>query len=164
MTKHPKDHRKLWLEKIVKENNFSAGAEIGVAEGVTFNHLLDTCENLTMIGVDLWDKVANQRGVYQGWRISLFEQHKNNKRAQLYFEDSPAAARHVDDESLDFVFIDANHFYESVVKDIKAWDPKIKPGGYVCGHDINQQGVKRAVKSVYGDYETGPDLIWYVKK
>jgi hypothetical protein len=39
------------------------------------------------------------------------------------------------DESLDFVYIDANHEYSYVVEDIKLWYPKVKKGGIVAGHD-----------------------------
>lgn len=39
------------------------------------------------------------------------------------------------DESLDFVYIDANHSYDSVKRDIEDWYPKVKKGGLVMGHD-----------------------------
>ncbi len=39
------------------------------------------------------------------------------------------------DESLDFVYIDANHAYDFVVEDINLWFPKVKKGGLVMGHD-----------------------------
>ena len=39
------------------------------------------------------------------------------------------------DESLDFVYIDANHAYDFVKEDLEMWWPKIKKGGYICGHD-----------------------------
>jgi hypothetical protein len=48
--------------------------------------------------------------------------------------------------SLDFVFIDASHEYEDVKKDILAWYPKIKKGGFITGHDYTTfDGVKKAV-------------------
>lgn len=56
------------------------------------------------------------------------------------------------DESLDFVFIDASHEYEDVIKDLHAWYPKIKQGGYIGGHDFNYfyPGVRKAVKEFFG--------------
>lgn len=39
------------------------------------------------------------------------------------------------DESLDFVYIDANHAYDFVVEDINLWYPKVKKGGLLMGHD-----------------------------
>ena len=38
-------------------------------------------------------------------------------------------------ESLDFVYIDANHSYDYVKEDIELWYPKVKSGGYLLGHD-----------------------------
>lgn len=48
---------------------------------------------------------------------------------------SVLAAEVFDDNSLDFVFIDACHVVEEVDKDIVAWLPKVKSGGYIGGHD-----------------------------
>ena len=42
-----------------------------------------------------------------------------------------------DDESIDFMFIDGDHRYSQVSKDIKNWLPKIKPGGILSGHDFD---------------------------
>ena len=52
------------------------------------------------------------------------------------------------DNSLDFVFLDASHDYESVKEDLNAWYPKLKPGCYFSGHDfckITWPGVVKAV-------------------
>lgn len=56
------------------------------------------------------------------------------------------AARYAD-KSLDFVFLDADHHYESIRKDIDAWLPKVKRGGIIAGHDFSPEfeGVIRAV-------------------
>ena len=71
------------------------------------------------------------------------------------------------DASLDFVFIDAEHTYDAVKQDIAAWEPKIKPGGWVMGHDYCDKfpGVRQAVQERYGGREIalGPDDVWAVK-
>ena len=59
---------------------------------------------------------------------------------------SVEAAKQFEDESLDFVFIDALHTYEAVCDDIDAWLPKVKKGGYIGGHDYNHPPVRKAVK------------------
>jgi hypothetical protein len=48
---------------------------------------------------------------------------------------STIAAAQFDDNSLAFVFVDANHSYEGVTSDLHAWYPKIIPGGTIAGHD-----------------------------
>lgn len=69
---------------------------------------------------------------------------------------SVEAAALYEDGSLDFVFIDAAHEYEFVKADIEAWLPKVKKGGFICGHDYggDANGVARAVSETIGtDFE-----------
>lgn len=44
-------------------------------------------------------------------------------------------AKYIPDKSLDICFIDADHRYVNVKRDILAYIPKIKDGGIMCGHD-----------------------------
>jgi len=60
------------------------------------------------------------------------------------------AAKLYEDNSLDFVFIDASHDYDNVKADIKAWYPKVKSGGYLGGHDYYGEDIRRAVIEVLG--------------
>ena len=58
------------------------------------------------------------------------------------------AAKLYNNNSLDFVFIDASHDYKNVVSDILAWYPKVKNGGIFAGHDYGGNawpGVESAV-------------------
>jgi predicted O-methyltransferase YrrM/GR25 family glycosyltransferase involved in LPS biosynthesis len=64
-----------------------------------------------------------------------------------------------EDESLDFVFIDASHEYDDVRNDITAWLPKIKNNGTIAGHDYytnpnhHHPGVKKAVDEIFNTDE-----------
>ena len=55
------------------------------------------------------------------------------------------------DESLDAVFIDADHSYEAVKMDIENWMPKVRKGGILAGHDYNSAwpGVIKAVNEIF---------------
>lgn len=66
------------------------------------------------------------------------------------------------DSSVDFVFIDASHDYENVVKDIQAWLPKIKRSGVLAGHDIIHPPIKQAVADVLGEtfYVHRDEDVW----
>ncbi|MGF1472416.1 MAG: sulfotransferase domain-containing protein [Rubrobacteraceae bacterium] len=44
------------------------------------------------------------------------------------------------DDSLDWLYLDANHLYEFVKRDLELYYPKIKPGGYLCGDDYGVKG------------------------
>lgn len=61
------------------------------------------------------------------------------------------ASKTYEDESLDFVFIDADHTYDAVKADIIAWMPKVKPSGILAGHDYEADGVYYAVNEVIGE-------------
>jgi predicted O-methyltransferase YrrM len=68
------------------------------------------------------------------------------------------------DGTLDFVFIDAAHDYDNVVADIKAWLPKVKPGGILAGHDINHQPIKNATADTLGEVNSiFAEDVWYYK-
>lgn len=69
-------------------------------------------------------------------------------------EWSDKAANQYDDNSLDFVFIDAGHSYENASADIKAWLPKVKNGGFLAGHDYGSApGVKQAVNELLTGFD-----------
>lgn len=42
---------------------------------------------------------------------------------------------------IDYVYIDADHSYESVRQDLGAWYPLVRPGGIIGGHDYTPEGV-----------------------
>ena len=56
-----------------------------------------------------------------------------------------------EDESIDFIFIDASHEYKDVLSDITSWYPKLKPGGLIAGDDYSKcwSGVIRAVDEYF---------------
>ena len=52
------------------------------------------------------------------------------------------------DGTLDLVYIDADHRYPAVKRDIELWRPKVVPGGFITGHDY-RSGVKQAVDEAF---------------
>jgi len=84
-----------------------------------------------------------------------------------------AAKEDVKDNSLDFVFLDANHTYESVREDIELWTPKVRVGGLISGHDYGGKmdkkgvwGVSKAVHEAFGQEKvmSPGGLVWAVVK
>lgn len=64
--------------------------------------------------------------------------------------DSAKAADNYANESVDFVFIDADHTAAAVARDLRAWWPKVRPGGVLAGHDLDEDGVKEATAEFAG--------------
>lgn len=61
---------------------------------------------------------------------------------------------HIFELAYDMIFLDANHEYDEVRKDIGKWWPRVKPGGVMALHDYGHwdyPGVKRAADEVFGD-------------
>ena len=174
-------HRKHWLEKIINDNQYYIGAELGLLYGETYMHLLKNCPDLKLIGVDAGMDDREWRAVEATTTEELLsfppgEHHielvKFAKEFNKIFSDSPRAfirrnftrhaAKEFRNQFLDFVFIDASHDYDSVLEDIKIWAPKVRKGGLISGHDINDPAVKKAVDEVFKNYKIGPDNIWYL--
>jgi len=72
------------------------------------------------------------------------------------------------EDKVDFVFIDADHSFSSVTKDINSWLPMINNGGIIAGHDYRTpetkfNGVKSAVDNIFGDrVNLFESSVWYV--
>lgn len=99
--------------------------------------------NQDLVGVDLMNKFLEN--------IAPVKHVINVKR-----KDSVAAAAEYEDKSLDFVFIDGDHSYEGVKRDIIAWLPKMKPGSYFTGHDYAWcEPVRNAVRDTLGSGDFG---------
>lgn len=149
--------------------------EVGVNKGETsqfLRHLFPTC---SLFLVDPW-KLTSEYG-FSGTPISRKNAHyekayrhvasffRNDLRATILRMTSQEAVHCVPDE-IDLVFIDANHEYLEVKRDILAWLPKVRCGGVLAGHDYDQNipmfsGVKHAVDEVFGrDILLGKDRIW----
>ena len=153
--------RLFTLPKIFRKCGFTLGVEVGVERGVYSKKLCELVPNLKLYGVDPWQIYEGYRDHVGQDRLDLFFQETRERMKpfnyQIIRDFSVNAAKRFEDESLDFVFIDAAHEYESVVEDIAAWAPKVRKGGIVSGHDymnlghtgmngvITPYGVKQAV-------------------
>jgi predicted O-methyltransferase YrrM len=153
--------------------------EIGVNKGETsqlFRHLFPDAH---LFLIDPW-KLTNEYN-QSGTPISRKIKHYDNAYNQILslFQDDPKATvlrmssqeaiAHLPN-SLDLVFIDANHEYLEVRKDILSWLPKVRRGGLLAGHDYDQNipmfsGVKQAVDEIFGrKILLGKDRVWAHRK
>jgi hypothetical protein len=160
------------------------GVEVGVLRGRLSRVLLQQRPRLHMTLVDLWDvhppggtyRASKDANAFRGrgeWERIYREAKRSvqfaGERARLLRMDSVEAVGLVEDGSQDFVFIDADHSYEGCKRDIEAWAPKIRSGGWIGGHDYGhprlEWGVTRAVGEWAGDREVvkGRDGTWFVR-
>ena len=66
---------------------------------------------------------------------------------------------------LALVFIDGDHGYGAVRADIARWQPTLRPGGVLCGHDYDPDwpSVQRAVRDALGEPENPVGSLWMVR-
>jgi predicted O-methyltransferase YrrM len=148
--------------------------EVGVWKGKSFSYLLveaaNSGKNLRLIGVDHFQGSAGQHLMLVEARFRDLEAECRTSlsRASYPFEllrlPSVEAAAQFPDASLDFVFIDGSHDEDSVCEDIRAWLPKVKPGGVLAGHDFDTRtdpGVVRAVSRLLPGHRVVGRCWWY---
>jgi glycosyltransferase involved in cell wall biosynthesis len=129
--------------------------EVGAWKGKSAIYLADRLADLgrrvSIFAVDTFE------GDSDTGKRDVFGEFTQNVGDRLIFErrkTSLEAASDAPDRAFEGVFIDAAHDYESVKADIAAWLPKLKPGGFFGGHDIDTPGVKRAVDEAGFEYVT----------
>ncbi len=150
-------HRPTFVA-LVQQHGWTRGVELGVDKGILFRMLLEGCPDLHLTGVDLFPDAERSRRVLPA--AGLYAD-----RARVLEMSTTDAAAEIEDASLDFVFIDADHSHDAVMADIAAWQPKVKPGGWIGGHDYHPRkfpGVVKAVRKVFDAPELYPGTIWGV--
>jgi hypothetical protein len=130
------------IRHIGQEFTEGKGVEVGTFKGQFSKEIMNNWSG-TLYMVDVWRPLESEyddssnHGKYDGGVYNnAMENIKGfEDRAIMVRATSEISSDMFNDESLDFVYIDANHAYDYVVQDIKLWHPKVKKGGYLCGHD-----------------------------
>ncbi len=66
----------------------------------------------------------------------------------LIVADSLTASGFFADGSLEWVHLDARHDFDSLTADIRAWRPKVRPGGWLSGDDYDEVKWPDVVRAV----------------
>lgn len=122
------------------ENGF--GVEVGTFKAEFSKFMLENW-NGTLYMVDVWRPLGDEyldSSNHKNYQNQIYSHAMNNlqgleDRGIMIRANSQKASEIFQDESLDFVYIDANHAYDFVVDDINYWHSKVKKGGYLWGHD-----------------------------
>jgi len=167
------------LFDIIEKEKYENIVEVGSQEGRTPWYILknSTRESVNVSIVDPYlyydgygyKEPFSMTDVEKQARKYLNEFVESN-RCHFYKDYSINTAKEFKDESLDLVFIDANHTYKYVKEDIESWYPKIKKGGMLAGHDWCDgfPGVEQAAKEYFQplnkDIKLAHNTVWLVKK
>lgn len=120
-------NRYLLLDKVAKGGVM---AEIGVDRGDFSLEILTRCkpDRLHLFDIDISRLVNPQVKA---------ELMSDSGRIKTHVGDSSSHMSRMPDAYFDMVYIDGDHKYEGVVKDIEATLPKMKPGGVIIFNDYN---------------------------
>lgn len=131
------------------------GSYLGRSACFLGNEIKKRGKKVKLLCVDTWPSTYQHP---DGYKIEApFETFLANVRQSFLTEiivplrcKSVVAASFVRN-NLRCVFIDAEHSYEECAADIKAWLPKVIPGGLLAGHDYNGSfpGVIKAVDEAF---------------
>jgi len=142
------------LTKMFRTLGYRSGAEIGVERGKYSERICRQNPGVFLLCVDTW-------AVYEGSRHRLPQEKHDRIYAEARARLAPLntkmvrgfsmdVVRDIPIESLDFVYIDANHAFDYVMQDIIEWSKRVRSGGIVAGHDFyrfRRAGVVNAVQA-----------------
>lgn len=119
------------------------GVEIGVEQGA-YSEIICQVDNVEKLySIDAWKAYSRYRDHTRQQKLDNFYELSKKKlepyNCVIIRKFSDDAAKDFLDESLDFVYIDANHDYEHVYNDIYVWIKKVKSGGIISGHDYTRR-------------------------
>jgi hypothetical protein len=167
------DFEDIYTEAVAKAKENDILIEVGSFLGKSTSYILDEIQKsnkkLQFYAVDTWDLTKDDQfhstaEMPWGEKYIDFSKRLGETAFYDYFMDnikycpggsnltkaiqsySWSAADQFKDNSCYFVFIDAGHSYESVLKDLNAWYPKVKSGGIFAGHDLIGEGVQKALR------------------
>lgn len=136
---------------------------------------------ITFYTVDHWQGVGDQEGYEpdaDDRAGRLFEVFQRNiapvaAHVNVIRSDTAQAAEQFADGSIDFLYVDASHAYDGVLRDLLAWFPKVKLGGTIAGDDWcfsvhGEHTVRNAVMDFFGsrapikiEAGSGTDPEWH---
>jgi len=154
---------KLYSEMVEKYNN-AHFVEVGAWQGSSTTYMaveiINSKKNIKFSVYDIWGRYSlaglntkTPETLPEDYVYGLFLNNIDPVKhivSPTKLPSNQASTLHAN-ESLDFIFIDANHEYEAVMSDLMCWYPKLKKGGTIAGHDYyDDEGVQKAVRQFFG--------------
>jgi len=152
-----------WLASTARKS--TAILELGALLGKSTRVLCDNTKG-TVCSIDLWEQtegglIATFPEVYKEF-IDNLRDHLIAQKLSFYKATTDYAISLLKNEGrkFDFIFIDADHRYEQVKKDILGSMELLSQGGIISGHDYNWEGVKQAVDEIFPKFNLHSNIWW----
>jgi len=122
--------------------------EVGVWKGEGLA-LLGAAEADELIGIDIFEDLHYSSGD-ERWKMccDVIAKMKETTHARLIKARSDQAWMEFESLSFDFIYIDADHRYDGIKKDIALYWPLVKKGGILAGHDYKVKGTCGVIQAV----------------
>lgn len=162
------------FSKIINENNYKIVAEVGIGYGTHAKQILANTEVSKLYLIDPMKFYPNDgfaQDIISTKSISgdhfedmynlINEYLKPWSNKYIWFRKSSLSITNneISDNSLDCVFIDGDHSYEMVKKDLYFWWNKVKVGGQLLGDDYWIEDVARAVHEFASENKLTVDFL-----
>jgi len=146
---------------MVNNSNNAVFVEIGTWKGKSAvfmaEKIRESRKNIKFYTIDLFENIKGYDSDLDIIAGTVLEKYyKNIEPVKNYLEtligDSKELYKNFENESIDFLFLDGDHTYKGVLKDLQLWFPKVKIGGIAAGHDYDEDscGVRQAVDQFFG--------------
>lgn len=129
------------------------GLEIGICKGENIVHFLEHTNRIDKIHcIDPylpymdWVGPVTQEDMDLWYEITMKNFVPHMDKIVIYKDTSENCVSKFENDQFDYIFIDGDHSYEGVLRDLNNYYSKVKTGGIFSGHDINLQDVQRALK------------------
>jgi len=109
-------------------------AELGVDRGEFSEQILKICQPTKLHLVDSWSSKRYNNDLKKGVEVKFAQQIKS-RQVELNIGLSVEWASKFKERYFDWIYIDTDHGYKVTIAELYAYEPKIKDGGYICGHD-----------------------------
>lgn len=119
------------------------GVELGTYEGEFAEQILRNWRGEKLWLVDSWCYLDDYLDSYNGsdevmqarYELAMRRLQCFRSRVGWLRERTEIGVSRFQDETLDFIYVDANHSYFHALNDLRLWYPKVKRGGLISGHD-----------------------------
>ena len=112
-------------------------AELGVNKGEFSQEILRASGPRIFHLVDAWGSERYHDGLRKGVE-SKFQNQIDIGRVKIHQGYSTDLASSFENGYFDWIYIDTDHSYQVTKDELQAYKDKIKPGGFIAGHDYSQ--------------------------
>jgi hypothetical protein len=146
--------------KIINEMGLKRGVEVGVAKGEFSEYLLKNSNLEILYSIDAWSEDLKSMKAYRtAHDVNKVDEYymdakkrlsRFGNRSVMIKDISENAVKKFENESLDFIYLDASHLFTGFAIDLINWWEKLKWDGLFAGHDFIRKSTYQVSYAING--------------